>query len=326
MLTRTLVAIVNYRTGALVIDCLRSLAPEVVAAEQRFGPVGVVVVDNASGDGSPELIDQAIASNGWAAWAQIRRLGHNGGFAWGNNAAIGPALSSQPPPNFVWLLNPDTVVHPRALLALLEFMHTHPQAGIAGSRLEDPDGAVQRSVFRFPSVAGEVDNGLRLGLASRLLSGRVIAPEAPAQTCRADWLSGASLLVRREVFQAVGLLDERFFMYFEETDFCRRARAAGWTCWYVPASRVLHLVGQASGLNSQQQNKRRAPYWFESRRRYFLKHLGRMRTLLADALFMFGFATWRLRRRLQGKPDPDPAHFLSDFARSSVWRRGFHLE
>ena len=321
----TLVVIVNYRTGDLVIDCLRSLAEEIRAAAEQVGPVQVVVADNASNDGSAERIEEAIASRGWGSWAQLRRLGRNGGFAWGNNAAIRPAMQGNLPPDFVWLLNPDTVVLPGALRELLGFMQANPEAGLAGSRLENPDGSVQRSAFRFPSVAAEIDNGLRLGLVTRLLSRKVIAPEPPVAATRTDWLSGASLLVRSQVFRDVGFMDEAYFMYFEETDFCRRARKAGWHAWYVPASRVIHLVGQASGMNQQQQNRRRADYWFQSRRRYFLKHLGKVRTAAADGLFMIGFATWRIRRRLQRKPDPDPVQFLGDFARWSVWRRGFRL-
>jgi GT2 family glycosyltransferase len=324
MPTATLVVIVNYRTGPLVIDCLRSLAPEVAAAG-RFGPVRVVITDNGSSDDSPAQIEKAISDNGWNEWAHLEPLGRNGGFAWGNNAAIRPALSSANPPTYFWLLNPDTTVREGGLVALLEFMQANSRAGIAGSRLEDPDGTPQRSVFRFPSVGGELDNGLRLGLASRLLASRVVAPEPPEEACRAQWLSGASLLVRSEVFEAIGLLDERYFMYFEETDLCKRASNAGWECWYVPQSRVVHLVGQAGSVSPQQPRRRRPDYWFESRRRYFLKHLGRTRTLLADALFMAAFALWRGRRRLQGKPDTDPAHFLGDFARHSVWRRGFRM-
>ena len=322
-LAETLVVIVNFRTGPLVIDCLRSLDSEIAAARATFGPVRVVVADNGSTDDSAQLIAHAIASNGWSQWAELQPLGRNGGFAWGNNAAIRPALASQSPPDFFWLLNPDTVVRREALCTLLEFMQAHGKAGIAGSRLEHPDGSPQRSAFRFPSVAAEVDNGLRLGLASRILSRHVVAPEAPDDVQRADWLSGASLLIRRQVFETVGLLDERYFMYFEETDLCRRAALAGWECWYVPRSRVVHLIGQAGAVNPAQPTRRRPDYWFESRRRYFLKHLGKTRTLLADTLFMAGYLTWRLRRRLQGKADGDPIHFLSDFARNSVWRRGF---
>src|SRR4051812_18603963 len=142
-----LVVIVNYRTPDLSIDCLRSLEAEVGSVPGTR----VVVVDSASGDGSAGRIGDAIRDRGWGRWASVLPLDHNRGFAAGNNAAIGPALRSADPPRHVMLLNPDTVVRPGALRALVEFLEARPEVGIAGSRLENPDGTPQRSSFRFPS-------------------------------------------------------------------------------------------------------------------------------------------------------------------------------
>lgn len=307
-----LVVIVNYRGAGLVIDCLGSLEPEVAS---RPG-TRVVVTDNASGDDSVAVLESAIRDRGWSAWAEVRPLGRNGGFAFGNNAAIGPALESATPPRFLWLLNPDTVVRPGALAALADFLEARPEVGLAGSRLEEPDGTPQRSAFRFPSVLGELEAGLRLGLATRLLARWASAPPVPEAGCRVDWVAGASLMVRREVFEAVGLLDEAYFMYYEEVDFCLRAARAGWPCWYVPGSRVVHLVGQSSGVTGLEPvRKRRPAYWFQARRRYFRKNHGAARTLLADLAWASAFASYRLRRAVQRKPDRDPDRLLRDFVR-----------
>jgi GT2 family glycosyltransferase len=132
------------------------------------------------------------------------------------------------------------------------------------------------------------------------------------------------MIVRREVFEAVGLFDDAYFMYFEEVDFCLRAGRAGWPCWYVPASRVVHLVGQASGVTDKAQSRKRRPaYWFESRRRYFVRNHGRVYAAVADAAWATGYALWRVRRAVQRKPDNDPAALLRDFIRHSVFLRGF---
>ena len=321
---RLLVVIVNYRSASLAIDCLRSLTPEVAALG---GPasVRVVVTDNPSGDDSVPRLTRAVADNGWGAWATIQPLPRNGGFAYGNNEAIRPALSSGDPPDYVLLLNPDTLVRPGAVRALLDFMDARPDVGLAGSRLEDPDGTPQRSAFRFHTVPGELEAGLRLGFVSKLLGRYIVAPPVPdgSEPRPVDWVAGASLIVRRAVFEQVGLLDEAYFMYFEEVDFCLRARRHGFPCWYVPASRVVHLVGQSSGVtDTRQANKRRPKYWFDSRRRFFLVNHGPVKTALADLAWSVGFASFRVRQFLQRKPDRDPACLLRDFVRNSFLLAG----
>ena len=308
----TRIVIVNYRTAPLVVDCLRSLAAEVAAEPD----CRVVVVDNASGDGSVQILQDAINGEGWASWAEILPLDRNLGFSGGNNAALRPLFASLRAPDYVFLLNPDTWVRPGAVRALVEFMERRPDVGIAGSRLEHPNGEVQNSAFRFHTATSEFERGLRLGLVTRLLRRWVVAPPARAEAHPADWLSGASLMIRREVFDSVGLLDEDYFLYYEEVDFCLRARAAGWRCWYVPESRVVHLVGQSSGVTGERRAERRVPrYWFESRSRYFRKNHGRLYATAADLAWSTAFSLWRLRRRIQRRPDPDPPGLLGDFVR-----------
>ena len=307
---RLLVVIVNYRTADLTIDCLRSLEDEVA----ELGDVRVVVTDNGSGDGSAGRIAAAIARERWGGWAELLALEDNRGYAAGNNAAIRPALEQQPP-DYVLLLNSDTLARPAALGELVRFMDAHPEVGIAGSRLEDLDGNQEHSGFRFPSMIGELESGLRWGVFSRLVPDHVVAP-APVNVAHVvDWVAGASLIVRRQVFEEVGLLDEGYFLYFEEVDFCFRARRAGWSCWYLPQSRVVHLVGRSTGVTVRRNPPRRPRYWWESRYRFFTTHYGRLYTFVTDLIWMSAYATWRLRRRLQRKPDNDPPHMLADFIR-----------
>jgi GT2 family glycosyltransferase len=308
------IVIVNYRTGDLVIDCLRSLESEIQPG------MSVVVTDNASGDDSISRIADFISKQNYS-WARTMPLERNGGFAYGNNEAIRPALAGKP--QYVLLLNPDTVVRPGALRELINFMDANPKVGIAGSRLEDPDGTPQRSAFKFHSIASEFERGIRLGVVSRLLAKSIVAQPVPEKNSPCDWVAGASMIVRREVFEDAGLMDEKYFMYFEEVDFCRAAKKAGWPCWYVPSSRVVHLVGAASQLSDARKHRKRRPtYWFDSRRRYFVKNHGAIYTLFADSAFAIGFAIWRMRRLVQRKEDPDPPKMLGDFIRNSVILRG----
>lgn len=315
-LTPLIIVILNYRTPGLTIDCLRSLVGEV----RSLPGTRVVVSDNASGDGSVERIGAAIATEGWGDWASLLPLEHNGGYAFGNNAVIARSLQSTNPPPYFLLLNPDTIVRPAAIQVLVDFMDEHPDVGIAGSRLEDPDGTPQQSAFRFLTVLSELDFALRVGVVSKLLSKWVVAPPVSEEICQTDWVAGASMIVRREVFESVGLLDEKYFMYFEEVDFCLRANKSGWPCWYVPQSRVVHLVGQSSGVTDTKRPPKRLPaYWFDSRRRYFLKNHGWLYAALTDAIRVFGFTLWKLRRVIQRIPDKDPPRFLTDLLFNSVF-------
>lgn len=310
-----LVVIVNYRTAQLTIECLQSLEPEV-----RSQPgTQVVVVDNDSGDRSAETLQTAIAQQGWQAWATVLPADHNGGYAYGNNLAIRPTLQSPTPPLYYLLLNPDTQVRPGALPALVDFMEQHPTVGIAGSSAENQAGKPWATAFRFPSVLSELDGGLRLGLVSKLLSKWGIAQAMTEQPEAVDWLPGASLMIRRQVFEAIGLMDEEYFLYYEETDFCLQAKRAGWPCWYVPQSRVMHIAGQSTGVTATDRAPQRLPqYVFDSRRRYFVKNHGFLYAAFTDLAWSLGYALWSIRRVLQRKPNTDPPYLFLDSLRNSV--------
>lgn len=310
------VVIVNYRTAGLVVDCLWSLAGEV---EYEPG-LRVIVVDNAGGDDSVAVIGDAIRQNGWT-WAEVRALDRNGGFSYGNNAAIRQLLAESSPPDYIWLLNPDTLVRPGAVTALVDFLERHPDAGIAGGRLEFPDGQPQTAAFRFPSLLGELEDTIRIGPVSRALQ-RFRVPIRPRDVDhRCDWVNGASMMVRREVFESVGLMDEGYFLYFEETDFCRRVKQAGWSIWHVPESRVVHLEGQSTGVTGAHLAlKPRPEYWFDSRARYFRKHHPGAYAFLADLIWIACFGSWRVQRRLRRMPDTDPPRLWSDFTRHAIGR------
>lgn len=310
------IIIVNYRTADLTIDCLESLS----APGQRPPGAQVVVVDGHSGDGSADRIQAAIGER--ADWVTLLRLSTNGGFAYGNNRGIEHAKASWGESDYYLLLNPDTVVRPGALAPLLDFMRDRPRVGIAGARLEDPDGALQSAAFRFPSVIGDFESQLRFGPVSRLLDRWRVAPkDYPSAPARVDWVSGACMLVRSEVFRDIGGLDEGYFLYYEEVDFARRAARAGWECWTVPASRVVHLIGRSTGLNERSRSRVPA-YWFASRRRYFLRNFGRLHLIAADLAWIAGQCLWRCREFIERRPREDPPFLLSDFVRHSTFGAG----
>jgi N-acetylglucosaminyl-diphospho-decaprenol L-rhamnosyltransferase len=312
------VLIVNWRTADLAIQCIGSLASERQSVRLR-----AIVIDNASGDGSGERLNSAVAESGWQDWVEIIQAPHNGGFAYGNNIAIRRAIAAQPDLRYVLLLNPDTIVRPNALRALLDFMNAHPEAGCAGGISEDLDGTRQHCSFRFPSVVSEFASYLRLGLVDRLFSRWTVLAGMPLKPEMVDWVSGAHLIIRREVIDQIGLLDEGYFLYFEETDFILRAKLAGWSCWHVPASRVVHFVGKSSGFNDAHGGFKAQPdYWFESRRRYFVLNHGRLYACLTDLAVITGVSLCRIKRRLQRLPALDPPGFVRGLLRLGALRYG----
>jgi N-acetylglucosaminyl-diphospho-decaprenol L-rhamnosyltransferase len=314
MKPKVLVVIVHYRTPALVIECLRSLDADLRA----WGNAQAVVIDNQSQDGSAARIGEAIAREGWSAWARVVESAVNGGFAYGNNQVIGPALAQAEPPDYFWLLNPDTTAYPGAMGALVDFMAARPEVGLAGSAIEEQRGVLWPYAFRFPSLLTELDGALQLGIVTKLLSRWTILHRMDGREACVDWVSGASLMVKRQVFEAIGLMDEDYFLYYEETDFILNAKRAGWQCWYVPQSRVFHVAGASTGMVDRPPEPRRLPrYWFESRRRYFIKNHSRAYAMATDLVWIVAHALWRLRRVLQRKPGFEPPHVFGDFVRHS---------
>ena len=307
------IVIVSYKSALLTVDCLRS-----VAVERETSPLWLrcVVIDNASGD--EPTVAAAIAANGWQDWARVVVAPRNGGFAYGNNLGL-KELERDGRVDFVHLLNPDTVLRPGAVDALVAFLQAHPRAGIAGGIFENGDGSEWAIAFRFPTLLSEIEQGMKLGLVSRLLSRSCVPMNMGSSAAPADWVSGASMMIRRDVFDRVGGLDETFFLYFEETEFCHRAKRAGFEVWYVPTSRVVHIAGQSTKVTERNVGPRRLPaYWFESRRLFFTLTHGPAYATAADAMAIAAGWLGLLKSALLGRLRNHAPHFLRDLFRHSA--------
>jgi N-acetylglucosaminyl-diphospho-decaprenol L-rhamnosyltransferase len=312
---KIVVVIVTYKCAPLTVACLASIDSERARAGAR---VDVVVVDNASGDG-PE-IQNAVEQRGWGDWVTVSTASKNGGFAYGNNWGIRLALQSSLPKYF-YLLNPDTEIRPNSIRALVDFLELHPEVGIAGSSFETEDGREWPYAFRFPTLVSEIEQGMQLGMVTKLLSRWTVARSMGSRAEQTDWISGASMMIRREVFVSAGCLDENFFLYFEETEFCHRARRAGFATWYVPQSRVMHMIGKSTNLNDDGRFLKRLPgYWFDSRRRYYQATGSHAAAIAIDMAAVLASTFGLLKRILQRRASTP--HYIRDLiAHSAVWRR-----
>jgi GT2 family glycosyltransferase len=293
------VILLNYRRADLVADCLTSLAAECAGASG----IEVVVVDNDSADGSAARIAETIRTHGWGGWARLVESPVNGGFSAGNNLGIRAVRAE-----FYLLLNSDTLVRPGALAALLASMRREPRVGLLGPRLEFPDGTPQESCFRFHSPFSELMAAAATGPVSRLLRRYQIALPAADAPHDTPWISFACVMIRAALLREIGPLDEGYFMYFEDVDYCRRAWQKGWRVRYEPAARVVHLRGGSSPVKRSFAERRRVPrYFFASRTRYFAKHYGGViGVLTANFAWLAGRAVSGLRE-LVGHKRPHTA-------------------
>lgn len=306
---KILTVILNYKTPDMTLDSIdaawRELAP--------YPDAHIVVVDNDSQDGSFKQLCNAVDERNFDGRVKVVASEYNGGFAYGNNFAIRPVLESDDLPEYIYLLNSDAFPDSECISKLVDFLDANPSAGIAGSYVHGPEPVPHKTAFLFHSIYSELESTLGLGIVSKLLEKHIVALPLPEETRQVDWLAGASMLIRREVIEDIGLLDDTYFLYFEETDFCYRARQAGWTTHYVVESSVTHVGSASTGMKDKM--KPTPTYWFASRRHYFLKNKGRAYLWGANLAYVVGGALRRFRWRVAGRPEFDAKHHLRDFIR-----------
>lgn len=288
------IVIVNYRTPQLTIDCLESLFPEM----KNLPSTKVVVVDNNSADDSVSLIQNAIASNNWQDWILLISSPVNGGFSYGNNLGIKAVTAN----NYL-LLNSDTIVRNGAVQALLSALEKYPQAGIISPRLEWLDETPQISCFRDRSPINELINAAKTSFITKILNEYDVPLPVSNQVMEVEWTSFACVLIRKEIIDKIGLMDENYFMYFDDIDYCRRTRELGWQIIHYPFARVVHLRGGSGSVKQDIATHKRPPaYLYASRSRYFAKFYGIFGLWLANLLWLAGRSISLVREIIEKKP------------------------
>ena len=238
--TKVEAIIVAHNSGELLLQAVESVLRDIPAES-------VHVIDGESTDGSIERLTHDVPG------IRVHPV-ENFGFAAGNN--VGIAATSAP---FVLLLNPDAELEPGAVAALLEYAHSNPEVGIVGGLVLDPDGGVQDGAWGHdPSLTSAF--ALRVRRLIRSFGGPPVM-RPPAQASDVDWLTGACMLVRRAAIAEVGDMDEGFFLYFEDLDWCRRMRVGGWRVVLQPAARIVHRSGSSGGGSARGQAAYRKSSW-----------------------------------------------------------------
>jgi GT2 family glycosyltransferase len=259
------VLIINWNVRELLAECLHSL-------EQYQGPwpMEVIVVDSASSDGSAEMIAEKFP------WAKLLAQAENIGFVRGNNLALAAAQGE-----YLFLLNPDTRLHPQALSRMLDYLEAHPAVGILGPHTLNTDGTHQSTRRRFPTLwTALIDSTwLQTKVPPRAFDHFYVRDLPDGGSYPVDWVQGSALLARRAVYEQIGGLDTRYVMFFEELDWCKRAKAAGWEVVYLGEAFLTHHGGASTG----QVSTRKHQHYQASKLAYFHKFHG-----LPAALFLWG--------------------------------------
>lgn len=289
------VVIVGYNTRELLLDCLRSIYDQT-----RGVTFDVIVVDNASRDGSVAAVARAFP--------QVRLIanGQNRGFAAANNQGLRIARG-----RYILLLNPDTVILDNAIAGMVAFADRHPEAAVVGCQVLEDERTIQRTCFSFPSVLGLLLTGLRLNRLfprSRFFGRPDLAWWDRNSPREVDVVSGMFFLVRREAMDQVGLLDEDYFVYAEETDWCYRFRKAGWHCLFAPEARIIHRDG--GNKSTDQVPVRMYVQLQKSLLIFYRKHRGWSSFVLAKAIYILMMAVrtliWGTCAALRVGTDPRP--------------------
>jgi hypothetical protein len=306
--------IVNYKSKDLALKGIESIYREKLHSECL--KISVVVVENKSGE--YEDLCLAIKDNDWSEWVTVIDSPYNGGFGYGNNLGFKHGFETESV-DYFYLLNPDAQCYKNAISELINALELDHNAAIAGSGFFNEDGSLWPIAFRFPSLFSEIDKGFRIGFISKLLKPWSVAVEMTQVKQTTDWVAGASMMLRASVIKTLNGFDESYFLYYEETDLCKRAKQIGFHTLYVPASKVLHIAGQSTKVTERNNIRKRVPdYWYQSRSMYYLKNHGFIYALLADFTSLTTHLVGNTKLVLFKKPITTPLFFITDTMKNTV--------
>lgn len=307
------VSIINFRTAEMTCACVQSVLED-------LGDIAghVVVVDNASGDGSADEIaawlEGQTETKGKPLPVSLVRSPDNTGFSGGHNQGMGHL-----PAKYYLVLNSDALLRPGFLATILAAAEAQPEIGLFAPRIEYEEGGAQINCFRFAGPLSELMRAAQTGPVSRLFRRRVVALSETPDPANIEWASFACILLRGEMFRALGPMDEGYFLYFEDAEYCLRARRAGWHITHVPEARAIHFRGGSGPVKTLQKAKKRMPgYFYASRSRFLYQAHGRAGLLWANLLWHLGRGIAQARRLLGRTPPPAATGEVRD-----IWINAF---
>lgn len=287
------VSIINYKTAEMTLQCVQS------ALDDLAGIHGcVVIIDNQSQDGSVEKIEAWIAAQPEDTPVIFVKSETNSGFSAGNNQGFAACDAE-----FYLVLNSDAYIRPGFFKALLNAADHRPEAGFFAPRIDYEEGGTQNSCFRFHSPASEFLRSAKLNIFERMLPQHGVSLGPDPDRSQIQWASFACLLLRGEMMRQIGPMDEGYFLYFEDSEYCLRAHRAGWPVAYVPQACAIHLRGGSGPVKSLEKQKAELPgYFYAARTRFFYQAHGQLGLLMANLAWYAG-RSFKMAARLLGGKD-----------------------
>jgi N-acetylglucosaminyl-diphospho-decaprenol L-rhamnosyltransferase len=286
------VSIINFRTADLTINCVKSVLNAFEGVDGK-----IIVVDNFSGDGSAEEIAHWIDEQPAGTPVRLVLSQTNSGFSGGHNQGIVAAEAKT-----YLVLNSDAVVQPDFFTEILTVARANPKAGFIVPRLQGEDDDVQANCFRFPGPASEFMRGANSGPVTRLLKSWEVALPADPDPDQIEWASFACILLNGDMVRELKPMDEGYFLYFEDAEYCLRARRAGWGIIRAPKAVAIHFRGGSGPVKTLAKLRKRLPsYYYSSRTRFLYQSHGRLGLWTSNVAWILGRSIAALRR-LGGRP------------------------
>lgn len=279
---RIAVSIINYRTADMTLGCVGTVLADL--ARHPDLAARVVVIDNASGDGSADGIAEWIAATATPVPVSLVRSATNSGFSGGHNQGFAAVRA-----DYYLILNSDAELRPGFFAALRAAIDADPDAGLFAPRLEAPSGEMQNTALRFHNPVSEFIRGINIGRVTRRLAHRDLFLGPDPDPDQVEWVSFAAVLLNGRMIADIGPMDEGYFLYFEDAEYCLRARRAGWRIRLVPEARASHAEGGSGDVIPAHRARARLPaYYYASRTRFLYQAHGRGGLLAANLLWTVG--------------------------------------
>jgi N-acetylglucosaminyl-diphospho-decaprenol L-rhamnosyltransferase len=295
-----LISIINFCTADLTIACAKSVLTELANTPQIKGQI--IIIDNQSGDGSAEKIANWIADADDGLPVKLVLSDTNSGFSGGHNQGIAADEAE-----FYLLLNSDAVLTSGFVTAIVETARDHPRCGLIAPRIDYDDGGTQDSCFRFPGPLGELVRSAQSGPVTCLFKNHEVSLGPNPAPDQIDWASFACILLRADMIREIGPMDEGYFMYFEDAEYCLRARQADWQIVQDQKAVVIHFRGGSGPVKSLKKDRARLPrYFYSSRARFLYQAHGRLGLGIANLAWHLGRGIKHSTRLLGRSVQPMP--------------------